>query len=1145
MSEPTTDLPIVHDAADIESVEQLVSALDRSGIRPILISERDFASRSGGPTWVLDEARAVMFAVAMPSPLDFLLKLAETARFTPDGVQRPLFVALLREATERTAQALGADAGDVLDLRSGINDSVIAEFAGRLRQRLDGRPPDVPDIEQMSKRGPLPNEPVRPPPNVPPEPAPTPPTISEIWDALDSGSVEVLAQANAVARSRGASQIHSEDLLIGLYREPDGPTLHILAGAQVSESDVAAMVAEQIPSISPAARLPTEPAPTSPPSLSRHTTAALTWAYGSARATDPVARITTQQLLAGLISLTDCTVAERLRSAGLSAETVLAWRRPEPEVLPEALAGFRSDGTSGKDLLNIGPEVDAIATVLAARSVQPPLALGLFGDWGTGKSFFMDRLERRIDEFARAEAAADRYGDDRVYCRHIVQLKFNAWHYIDQNLWASLANAIFEGLDEALTNRKFKAEDVKERTAQRANLVLEKAQAQQQLDVARDDQAEAERASAEAQAKLDKVDGLYDELVDAVQPGAIATSALKVALDQPEVADAIKDQRDRIDGELVRTARELGINPDTLRDVLAGKSTSGIVAAWRALFRERGRGLWLPIAAIALLAIVLTAVLTAVGLDFAALVGLAGGLVVGVLGPLRPYIQAAQKVSGVVAQARAEGKKLAEEQREAFRRTALDQKAEADRNALEAAATVRKKEADLKTASENLAKLRPGREMAEFVRARQASNVYKSRLGIVAKARDDFEELTRLLVREWPDPDPEQESEDGPKPIERIILYIDDLDRVKEKEVVAVLQAVHLLLAFRLFVVVVAVDPRWLLHSLRVETNVFNADQQGLSDDDEDGFGWESTPLNYLEKIFQIPFALRPMGKDGFGAIVNSLVDFTPESGERASSNGHDAGKPAADPRLQSVDSSGNGATPSDQRPAATHPEPLQEQETGGARSPVATGSLAASNEDAEEARPVVMKPRALEINDHERLFMAQMHPLIGTPRGAKRFVNVYRLLKASHPVAEQGDFVSPKVHRPVLLLLACLTGFPRETAEILRELVEGKPTGSWWKFALDFAGNAGRDAAARKDIRKDAWEQFGAKLAQVRSPETAEMTCDDVRERARRVARYSFESSRILFMEAEDSTTAKPTRKPRTAKAKAPAAKPAATSKA
>lgn len=49
----------------------------------------------------------------------------------------------------------------------------------------------------------------------------------------------------------------------------------------------------------------------------------------------------------------------------------------------------------------------------------------------------------------------------------------------------------------------------------------------------------------------------------------------------------------------------------------------------------------------------------------------------------------------------------------------------------------------------------------------------------------------------------------SPKPVERIVLYIDDLDRCPPKRVVEVLEAVHLLLAFPLFVVVVGVDVRW------------------------------------------------------------------------------------------------------------------------------------------------------------------------------------------------------------------------------------------------------------------------------------------------------------------------------------------------
>lgn len=54
----------------------------------------------------------------------------------------------------------------------------------------------------------------------------------------------------------------------------------------------------------------------------------------------------------------------------------------------------------------------------------------------------------------------------------------------------------------------------------------------------------------------------------------------------------------------------------------------------------------------------------------------------------------------------------------------------------------------------------------------------------------------------------------GVAQVDRIVLYIDDLDRCPPERVVEVLQAVHLLLAFPLFIVVVGVDSRWLLRSL-------------------------------------------------------------------------------------------------------------------------------------------------------------------------------------------------------------------------------------------------------------------------------------------------------------------------------------------
>ena len=90
---------------------------------------------------------------------------------------------------------------------------------------------------------------------------------------------------------------------------------------------------------------------------------------------------------------------------------------------------------------------------------------------------------------------------------------------------------------------------------------------------------------------------------------------------------------------------------------------------------------------------------------------------------------------------------------------------------------------------------------------------YQRYRGLLGQVRAD---LTRLAER----PDrgtPGEWAASGavsPPPLERIVLYIDDLDRCPPRRVVEVLEAVHLMLALDLFVVVVAVDARWLIRSM-------------------------------------------------------------------------------------------------------------------------------------------------------------------------------------------------------------------------------------------------------------------------------------------------------------------------------------------
>ena len=70
-----------------------------------------------------------------------------------------------------------------------------------------------------------------------------------------------------------------------------------------------------------------------------------------------------------------------------------------------------------------------------------------------------------------------------------------------------------------------------------------------------------------------------------------------------------------------------------------------------------------------------------------------------------------------------------------------------------------------------------------------------------------------------------------PEPPERIVLYIDDLDRCPPDRVVEMLEAVNLILTLDVFIVVVAVDARWMIRSLECQYREFFGGVEAISAD--------------------------------------------------------------------------------------------------------------------------------------------------------------------------------------------------------------------------------------------------------------------------------------------------------------------------
>lgn len=212
----------------------------------------------------------------------------------------------------------------------------------------------------------------------------------------------------------------------------------------------------------------------------------------------------------------------------------------------------------------------------------------------------------------------------------------------------------------------------------------------------------------------------------------------------------------------------------------------------------------------------------------------------------------------------------------------------------------------------------------------------------------------------------------------------------------------HLLLAFPLFVVVVAVDARWVTRSfaqrfpglLTAPKDANDSYSITLAQSSPSALEGHATPNDYLEKIFQIPFWLkRPEEKDARNMLMPLLGGTSGAVGGQAL---HGAAQ--------------------------------------------ATNSDAAAN-PLFRRRPHDPNARTLDITPAEHAFIDRLVPLLDrSPRALKRFVNVYRLLKASLTPAEEDCFLDSEPgatthYMTVLLLLAIVNGLPNLGDAIMASL--------------------------------------------------------------------------------------------------------------
>ncbi len=361
----------------------------------------------------------------------------------------------------------------------------------------------------------------------------------ELFRRLSISSHQALNRADAIQKALGQDKVHMEHLIAGLLQKQGGPTEKLLGKAHVDLKTLSEIAETSFP---PASSLPPS-APTALPPMSDHVRKALIAARDVADLYKS-SSVRSRHLLYGALSITNCHVIQALLARGIRKEDIVLIETPSSS--GHRIAGFDSDMPDGKDLLGIEKEVEALCAVLAAKDVEPPLSLGLFGDWGSGKSFFMRMMEMRIEELMKVAQHAK---GKTAYCSNIVQLKFNAWHYIETDLWASLASEIIDGLARALVRK-----DDPDSEYAHARLLANTARSKDEFAKAKQEKAEADAILRESEQNLSKLEQDEEEIEAKLTPQALLEGTLRVAIQQPEVREAVQDEikekKDQLDATM-------------------------------------------------------------------------------------------------------------------------------------------------------------------------------------------------------------------------------------------------------------------------------------------------------------------------------------------------------------------------------------------------------------------------------------------------------------------------------------------------------------------------------------------------------------------------------------------------------------------
>ena len=664
-----------------------------------------------------------------------------------------------------------------------------------------------------------------------------------------------------------------------------------------------------------------------------------------------------------------------------------------------------NDTPEGPDLLNIVNEVGALAEAIALKGMHPPLVVGILGGWGSGKSFVLHLLKERLMDI-RCEKIETDGKDNFPFIGHPYVINFDAWTFAKSDLWASLMQTILTELDNQIMIEKTLSEKLNidprnsndiwrllgQLSGKQKKRLLDSETGREALTLVTDIQTGATSGRL-----WDELKTLHDKAIKNLEK-----QETELRQKQQELSKERRNFENFIDKEIAEDARKIAWDPvwqqisEQVKKTLTAadsKTYEDFIKAFSLgdKYRLGWQNISLPVAAFMLFALV-----TGFAMDFdaprAEFFSAISGFFIAATSPLLQaynWLQTRHKQYNEHLTQAMKTKAVSRQQR--------IEEALAYAHEETPAANVVKLEKETQEITDKVQRLRDKvgisrhANLGEFIKERLESGFYENRLGLLHDIQNDIEELSESLLpsRALGAVDSEALSKLFPRGSPRLVLLIDDLDRCPPDKVVEVFEAAQLLVKTQLFVVVIAMDVRYVTRALENKYKgvlVHNGEPSGL---------------DYIEKIIQIPYRVRTATGTAISGFLHAQMNI-------------------------------------DKRVEDSGPVDVEQVEESAGELPTDINSEDVDNTQAKPPPTPRSELRVLPTDILE--FTTDEHSLISTccsaiyvsPRAMKRLVNVFKLLKIIWYRDGLAEGPQPEVKQAMLCLLVLAAGYP----EVVRQLL-------------------------------------------------------------------------------------------------------------